>query len=62
MEKNPDKKLEGDVLPKTTASAPVSADPNWGLGGSYSRNPHTGKRELIGRTEDCINCRSGAKK
>lgn len=62
MEKNPDKKLEGEVLPQRTADRSNPVDSNWGKGGSYKRNPQTGARTLIGRTKVCVNCTVGTKK
>ncbi|NYT38872.1 hypothetical protein ERD78_18855 [Allopusillimonas soli] len=41
-----------DIPPAT----PPTPDPYWGQGGSYTRDPATGKRTLVQRTEQCADC------
>lgn len=46
--------FSAETLPAPTGSA--EPDPHWGQGGSYRRDPETGRRTLVQRTEECADC------
>lgn len=51
MSKQPEREAEEVVEVKPLAlPEPPKADPNKGLGGSYRKDPKTGRRELVSRT------------
>lgn len=53
MSKNDETK---DAPAVVSAPAVEQPDPHWGCGGSYIRDPVTGQRTLVQRTEGCQDC------